>query len=130
MTSIAARSFEAVAPDDYLQLAGEWAQLDNPAGRRSAVDRAYYAAFLAARGQLTAKGYGSFAASPQAHGQVQDAVWSVDPEIGRRLLILRRARNRLTYETGLIRLPRRQSLPRLLDYARAIIAAVEELPSI
>ena len=129
MRSTAARNFGAVAPSGYLELADEWAQSDNPAGRRSAVDRAYYAAFLAARDQLTAKGYGRFAASPQAHRQVQDVLREALPETGRRLSDLRYARNRLTYETGPLRLPRRQTLPRLLDAARAIIAAVEALPA-
>ena len=130
MVLTAARSFGPVEPDDYLQLADGWARSDNPASRRSAVDRAYYAAFLTARDQLAAKGYDSFAANSQAHGQVQDALYSVRPEIGRRLSDLRHARNRLTYETETTQLPRRQTLPRLLNSARRIIAAVEALPEL
>ena len=126
----AARSFGFVEPDDYLQLADEWAQLDNPASRRSAVDRAYYAAFLTARDELTAKGYGPFAANSQTHGQVQAVLLEVRPEISQRLSDLRQARNRLTYGTGPTRLPRRQTLGGLLDSARAIMAAVETLPEL
>lgn len=126
----AARSFGPVEPDGYLQLADEWALSDNPASRRSAVDRAYYAAFLTARRELTAKGYGSFAANSQAHGQVQAVLLEVLPEISQRLSDLRQARNRLTYGTRRTWLPRRQTLEGLLDSAREIIAAVEALPEL
>ena len=44
------------------------------------------------------------------------------------LVDLRYARNRLTYETGLLTLPRRQSLQSLLDSARAVIETVQALP--
>ena len=128
MSSIAARSFGAVEPSDYLELANEWAQSDNPAVLRTAVDRAYYAAFLTVRDQLAAKGYGEFAASSRAHGQVGDALSEVRSQHGEMLRILRRARNRLTYETDATRLPRRQTRQELLDSSRAIIAAVEALP--
>ncbi len=44
------------------------------------------------------------------------------------LVDLRYARNRLTYETGLLTLPRRQSLQSLLESARAVIETVQALP--
>ena len=128
MPSSATRNFRPVETDVYLQLAIEWAQSDNEAILRTAVDRAYYAAFLTARDQLVAKGYGEFAASSRAHGQVGDALSEVRSQHGEMLRILRRARNRLTYETDATRLPRRQTRQALLDLAREIIAAVEALP--
>ena len=130
MPSSATRNFRPVEPDVYLQLAIEWAQSDNEAILRTAVDRAYYAAFLATRDQLEAKGYGSFAASSRAHGQVRAALWSVRSRLGRRLSALRRARNRLTYETGPTELPDGLTIQEPLDSARRIIAAVEALPEL
>ena len=130
MSSIAARSFEAVEPSDYLELANEWAQSSNSAVLRTAVDRAYYAAFLTARDQLTAKGYGDFAADSRAHRQVGEALSEVRSQHGEMLRILRRARNRLTYQTVPIRLPRRQTRQALLDWAREVMAAAEALPEL
>ena len=130
MPSSAVRNFRPVEPDAYLQLAIEWAQSDDEATLRTAVDRAYYAAFLSARDELAAKGYASFAASSQAHGQVRAALSSVRRRLGRRLSALRRARNRLTYETGPTELPDGLTLQELLASARQIIAAVEALPEL
>ena len=46
MTSRAASSFEAIGPSSYLTLAAGLAEMQDAAATRSAVDRAYYAAFL------------------------------------------------------------------------------------
>ena len=129
MTSPAVRNVPAVTPAAYLALAEEWAQSGETETLRSAVDRAYYAAFLTARDQLSRKGYGRFAPTPQAHNQVARALTAVRPEMENQIRILRRARNRLTYQTAAAVLPNNLTLPELLDFARAIIADVEALPA-
>ena len=130
MTSAAASSLEAIASTEYLELADEWVLAGGSVLLRSAVDRAYYAALLSARDQLAAKGYRSFAASSRTHGQVIATLLSLAPELGDALDFLRRTRNRLTYETGAAELPERYTIQRLLDSARAVIAAVEALPEL
>ena len=128
MTSAAASSLEAIASTEYLELADEWVLAGISVLLRSAVDRAYYAAFLTARDQLAAKGYSDFDASSRTHGQVDRTLLSAAPELGDALVVLRRTRNRLTYETGAAELPDNYTIQGLLDLARAIIAAVEALP--
>ena len=130
MPSAAASSLEAIAAAEYLGLADEWVLAGGSVLLRTAVDRAYYAAFLTARDQLAAKGYSDFDASSRTHGQVRSALLSLEPELGDALDVLRRARNRLTYETGAAELPEDYTIQRLLDAARAIIAAVEALPEL
>ena len=130
MTSPAVRNVPAVTPAAYLALADEWAQSSETATLRSAVDRAYYAAFLSARDQLSSKGYGSFAPTPQAHIQVARAVASVQPDLDSQMRVLRQARNRLTYRTALTALPNGLTVQELLDSAREVIAAVEALPEL
>ena len=130
MTSAAASSLEAISATEYLEQANEWAPAGNSAALRSAVDRAYYAALLSARDQLAAKGYRNFAASSRTHGQVCETLLSVAPEPGDALDVLRRVRNRLTYETGATELPNGLTVQELLDSAREIIAAVEALPEL
>ena len=129
-SAAAGYSFGAVEPVEYLQLADEWALADNWATLRSAVDRAYYAAFLTVRDELTRKGYGSFDASSRTHGQVSRSLAEVRRELGERLANLRRARNALTYETGTTELPENQTPQDILNSARQIIAAVEALPEL
>ena len=96
---------------------------------RSAVDRAYYAAFLTARDTLAQKGYGNFPAGSQAHLSVVGVLRPISHDAARRLTVLRRARNRLTYQPGRQTLPRGQSLAELLDSARVVIEAVQALPA-
>lgn len=122
------RNFAAVDPAAYLSLAIEWTQSTDTATSRSAVDRAYYAAFLTARDQLSAKGYGPFSAGPQAHIQVAKALSDIKADVGERLISLRRARNRLNYQTGSVNLPRSQSMQSLMQFARVVIEAAQSLP--
>ena len=124
------RSVPAVIPAAYLAQADEWAQSGETEYLRSAADRAYYAAFLTARDQLSRKGYGRFAPTLQAHNQVARALTAVRPDMGKQMRVLRRARNRFTYQTAAAVLPDELTLPELLDFARAIIAAVEALPAV
>ena len=122
------RRFYTITPTDYLALAVDLALSSDEASRLSAVDRAYYAAFLAARDELIIKGYMNVARNSSAHVQVADALRGIDKNSSEMLFVLRRARNRLTYQTESIYLPRRQSLQRLLDSARAVIDTVRALP--
>ena len=128
MSSRAIRNFDAVDPAAYLALAIEWSQSTDSAALRSAVDRAYYAAFLSARDQLSAKGYGRFSQGPQAHSEVAKALSAVQVNVGERLITLRRARNRLNYQTGRATLPRGQSIQSLMLFARAVVEAARALP--
>lgn len=130
MISRAIRSFEAVMPEDYLALAMELALTPYVASRCSAVDRAYYAAFLAVRSQLDDKGYLSVGRGPGVHVQVADLLAQIDSGISRMLVQLRLARNLLTYQTGPTSLRRGQSISELLDSARRINDSVKELPQI
>ena len=96
---------------------------------RSAVDRAYYSAFLVARDELAAKRYARFTTGSGAHSQVAEALSNIGRrDLGRQLRILRRTRNKLTYQTSRMELPKGQSLQSLLESVRAIIEAVRELP--
>lgn len=128
MVSRVIRRFDAIAPSEYLALAVELAASSSVASLRSAIDRAYYAAFLATRDELISKGYISATQGSRAHRQVAEALLHIARDAGEMLVDLRYARNRLTYETGLLTLPRRQSLQILLDSARAVIEAAQELP--
>ena len=129
MTSRATRSFGAIDPSSYLTLAIELATFQAAAAHRTAVDRAYYAAFLTARDQLTDKGYGRFTREAGVHTQVASVLNGVSKDVAERLIRLRRARNRLTYQPGSQTLPRGQSLAALPASARSVIEAVEELPT-
>ena len=101
---------------------------DEPA-RRSAVDRAYYAAFLTARNELDSKGYLNPGSGPQTHAQVIVALTRAHRNSGRTLRSLRMARNRLTYQTGRVALPYGMTIATVLDSARLVIEAVRVLPS-
>ena len=86
MISRAIRSFEAVMPEDYLALAMGLALTPYVASRCSAVDRAYYAAFLAVRNQLDDKGHLSVGRGPGVHVQVADLLAQIDSGISRVLV--------------------------------------------
>ena len=122
------RSFEPFAPDAYLELSSDLSRQPNEPARRSAIDRAYYAAFLTARNELDSKGYLNPGRGPQTHAQVILALTRADRNSGRTLKSLRMARNRLTYQTGRVALPYGMTIPTALDSARIVIEAVRALP--
>ncbi len=93
MTSRATRSFEPIQPSAYLAIAMQLAETPDAAAQRSAVDRAYYAAFLTVHDGLVDKGYASFPERPEAHRRVAEALNALTEDMGQRLAILRRARN-------------------------------------
>ena len=128
MSSRAIRIFEPIAPESYLALAIELSRASDGASRRSAIDRAYYAAFLTARNELNNKGYIIAVQRSESHVQVVVALTKAARNPGRRLELLRRARNRLTYQTGRTSLPEGLSVENMLDSARAVIEAVRALP--
>ena len=128
MTSIPIRRFETVAPYSYLVLAIDLADAADQASRRSALDRAYYAAFLTARNELANKGYLGVVRGSEAHARVSEELEKIDRRVAERLTMLRRARNRLTYQTGRIVLQNEQTLQSLLDSASIVIEAVRALP--
>ena len=130
MSLRATRNFNAVDPAAYLTLAIEWSRSADDTTLRSAVDRAYYAAFLTTRDQLSGKGYGRFTADPQVHSQVAKLLSATNKEAGEKLIILRRARNRLNYQTGNVTLPRGQSVRSLMLFARIVVEAAQELPNV
>jgi uncharacterized protein (UPF0332 family) len=70
-------------------LAVQLAEMPDAAARRSAVDRAYYAAFLTVREGLVNKGYASFPERPEAHRRVAEALNALTEDRGQRLVVLR-----------------------------------------
>lgn len=102
----AIRSLEPVDPQEYLALASQLSASPGNASRRTAIDRAYYAAFLTARNELIDRGYLSAVRGPETHIRVITALTEIARNSGITLGILRRARNRVTYETGPTNLPR------------------------
>lgn len=128
MLSRADSNFRPLSPDAYLTLAVELSQSPSEASRRSAVDRAYYAAFLATRNELHRKGYLTAGRGPQIHTQVISAFTNLNKNAGSQLRNLRLARNRLTYQTGRATLPYGMTTETILNSARTIIQAARTLP--
>lgn len=111
-----------------MALAGELSRSPDEAARRSAIDRAYYAAFLTARNELDNKEYLNPGRGPQTHAQVIVALTQADRNSGRTLRSLRTARNRLTYQTGRVVLPYGMTIESALDSARIVVEAAHALP--
>ncbi len=128
MTLTQSNIFPSVDPASLLDLATDLARLGSAAALRSAGDRAYYAAFLTTRDELTRKNYSRFTDGPTAHTQVREALRSVSQHMGISLNRLRLARNALTYQTGPVALQRGRTLQWMLDTARNIVNFVNALP--
>lgn len=91
----------ALDPESLLDLAQELGGRDDTAARRTAVDRAYYSAFLHSRDLLAAKGYFSPTNTTLDHRTLPTWLTRVvSLRAGNDLVRLRRARNRYTYTTG------------------------------
>jgi len=124
--------FPALDPDDYIGLADELAARSGQAAKRTAADRAYYAAFLISREQLTAKGhiiphYGS-----NDHEYVTETLKERDllGTYGNQEFRLRIARNRVTYDIRDLTYSQEQpSLRWMIDTAKEIIKRVKKIPS-
>ena len=118
-----------IDPMSLLDLATELAVRARPSDIRTAADRAYYAAFLTTRDQLTLKNYARFTDDGRAHRRVRVALRAIDQDMGSFLNALRVSRNALTYQTGTVTLPRGQTLQWMLNTARTIINYVNSLPA-
>ena len=98
--------------------------------KRAAADRAYYAAFLTSRDQLTAKGYITPYYNFDDHKYVAENLKILLGTFGNEENRLRTARNRVTYDTrDLTHSQGQPSLEWMLDTAKTIIERVEKLPS-
>jgi hypothetical protein len=124
--------FPAINPVTYIGLADELASRFEQAAQRTAADRAYYAAFLISREQLTAKGYITPYCDQRDHEYVTENLKRRDllGTYGNQEYRLRRARNRVTYDIRDLTYSRGQpSLKWMVDTAKEIIELLKKLPS-
>lgn len=87
-----------VEPQEFLDLAWELSRREDEAAQRSAVSRAYYAAFHHLRGTITASQHDRGGRGGREHQRVAEAVTELDPAAGRLLMQLRLRRNRADYD--------------------------------
>jgi len=117
-------------PVAYLELADELSSKSETAARRTAADRAYFAAFLASRDLLAEKGYLKPFYSEYDHQYVSNRLRQVLGTFGNEENRLRRARNCVTYDTRDLNSMQQHvcSLKWVLNTAREIIRRVNMLP--
>lgn len=125
--------YESVDPETYLGLAKELASKLEVAAKRTAADRAYYAAFLTSRDLLAKKGYITPYNNSQDHKYVEETLKRSDilGACGNDENRLRRARNIATYDTrGITPDIQRYARPLawMLRTAEEIINKIRELP--
>jgi len=124
--------YNALDPKTYLELAFTLSSESQDTAIRTAADRAYYAAFLASRDILAAKGYITPYYNQQDHQYVATELkrLNVSGWFGNEENRLRRARNLITYDTRQIDSSQPDARPVrwMLDTARRIIELVEGLP--
>ena len=125
--------YESVDPETYLELAKELSSKSQAAARRTAADRAYYAAFLASRDLLAEKDYITPYGNERDHQYINEALKDKDilGSFGNEGLRLRRARNVVTYDTRDITMRTQQyacPLNWMLNTAGTIIDKVKKLP--
>ncbi|GAH34717.1 unnamed protein product [marine sediment metagenome] len=124
--------FPAFDPADYIELADELASRPEQATKRTAADRAYYAAFLISREQLTAKGYIIPHYGSQDHEDVTETLKRKDllGTYGNQEFRLRKARNRVTYDIRDLTYSQEQpSLKWMIATAKEIINRVLKIPA-
>jgi len=125
LTSEQIMTFPAVDPFKYLEFACEISSRTETEVRRTAGDRAYYAAFLFARDQLKEKGY----MTPYNHEgdkkQVTEVLKRLKLSVGMDEFRLQEHRTRVTYHTWRVEYP---SLEWMIDTAQKIINYVKALP--
>ena len=132
MTSRQRPVFPALDPADYIGLADELATRPEQAAKRTAADRAYYAAFLISREQLTAKGYILPHYDSQDHEYVTETLKRRDllGTYGNQEFRLRKARNHVTYDIRDLTYSQEQpSLKWMIDTAKEIIKRVLKIPT-
>ncbi len=125
MTSRLQPEFAQIDPYSYLDLAKQLASRLEPSARRSAADRAYYAAFLYSRDQLAARGYITPYYTAADHKYVAETLKSELGAFGNDEFRLRNARNKATYDTRDLSSP---TLKCIIDTAENIIRQVSALP--
>ncbi|MBI2909690.1 MAG: hypothetical protein HYX92_18780 [Chloroflexi bacterium] len=118
--------FSALDPAAYLDLANELASRPEAEAKRTAADRAYYAAFLFSRDQLAAKGYLVPYYSLEDHRYVAECLRELLGAVGNDENRLRQRRNTVTYDTRDLSSP---SLQWMINTAQKITELVKELPS-
>ena len=122
--------YEALDAETYLELAEELSSKPQSTARRTAADRAYYAAFLASRDLLATKGYITPYYSLDDHKYVAENLKRSDilGSLGNGENRLRRAWNLVTYDTRDISTQYAYPLKWMLDTAGKIIDRVKALP--
>jgi hypothetical protein len=124
--------FPAIDPITYIELVDELASRPESPAKRTAADRAYFAAFLFSRDQLTAKGYIIPHNDQQDHKYVTESLKREDllGAFGNEEYRLRIARNRVTYDThNLFHSQGQPSLNWMISTAKEIIKRVNKLPA-
>ncbi len=126
--------YQQIDPKDYLKLAEELSCREEATAKRTAADRAYYAAFLTSRDILLEKGYVTLHDQLDDHSYICSVLKSneVLGSFGNQQNRLRLARNSATYNTQALYLGSPYNCRRLtwmFDVAKKIIKLVEELPN-
>lgn len=130
MTSRRESLFKELNPVTYIALADELASKPESAARRTAADRAYFAAFLTSREQLMSKGYITPYYSSDDHKYVAENLKILLGSFGNEENRLRTARNQVTYDTReLYENQGQPSLKWMVDTAKEIIERVNKLPN-
>jgi hypothetical protein len=127
--------YPEINPTDYLTLAKALSTSSDYASLRSAIDRAYYAAFLTCRDLLASKNYFTPKYDSEDHIKVQEGLKSLNVlgSAGNDEFRLRRTRNRITYDTRPLS-PRQDGLNNVFPVqlvvttAENIIRRVQALP--
>jgi len=127
MTSRPSNYFPAVNPEEYLNLSREFMKSASSEYLRTAGDRAYYAAFLFCRDELTRKGYISPSYTTDDHEYVARSLSRLIGSMSSMEYWLRRRRNRLTYDTNALA---GISISLMLKTAEEIIERVKVLPKL
>ncbi len=130
MTSRQKPLFPAIDPVAYIGLVDELASKAELPAKRTAADRAYFAAFLTSRDQLTAKGYIMPLYNADDHKYVAENLKILLGAFGNEENRLRTARNRVTYDTRDLTYSQGQpSLKWMVDTAKEIIERIKKLPT-
>jgi hypothetical protein len=121
--------FLALDPVAYIELVDELASRPETPAKRTAADRAYFAAFLFSRDQLTTKGYIMPHYSQDDRKYVAENLKLLLGTFGNQENRLRRARNRVTYDTrDLTQSEGQPPLSWMISTAKEIIERVKKLP--
>ena len=124
--------YPKINPIKYLDLAVELAAKSDDAARRSAADRAYYAAFLACRDVLATKNYITPKYSSDDHLDIAKKLRNPNllGNYGDNESRLRKARDSITYDTRDLAANHEKAkrLEWMIKTAREIIDRVQALP--